>query len=128
MQLLTCFCSGPTKEKDVFSAIINLQPGTYHLRFIVDGSLITSQHLPTAVDFTNSLVNYIEVVKTSSPTSAAQFPSTLSQPPATEPVDIKPRPSEQTHVAPPGIFPPLILPPTPELIPITDTSSVPAVP
>ena len=116
------------KKRTFSSATINLQPGTYHLRFIVDGSLITSPHLPTAVDFTNSLVNYIEVVKSPSPSPGDQFPPTLTQPTATEPVDIKPKPVEAVYSAPPGVHPPLVLPPTPELIPITDTSSVPAVP
>jgi 5'-AMP-activated protein kinase beta subunit, interaction domain/Glycogen recognition site of AMP-activated protein kinase len=51
-----------SKDKDVLTTTLYLQPGTYHLRFIVDGDMILSKNLPTAVDFTNSLVNYIEVV------------------------------------------------------------------
>lgn len=45
----------------MFSAIIYVRPGTHHLRFIVDGNLMTSTNLPTTVDFGNNLVNYIEV-------------------------------------------------------------------
>lgn len=40
---------------------VNLRPGTHHLKFIVDGEMRASDSLPTAVDFTNHLVNYIEV-------------------------------------------------------------------
>lgn len=40
---------------------INLPSGTHHLKFVVDGEMVTSPDLPTAVDFNNFLVNYIEV-------------------------------------------------------------------
>lgn len=40
---------------------LNLRPGTHHLKFIVDGEMRASDTLPTAVDFTNHLVNYIEI-------------------------------------------------------------------
>lgn len=43
------------------SATLNLRPGTHHLKFIVDGEMRASDNLPTAVDFTNHLVNYIEI-------------------------------------------------------------------
>ncbi|KAF7174908.1 hypothetical protein CNMCM7691_005376 [Aspergillus felis] len=45
----------------VMSTTLNLRPGTHHLKFIVDGEMRASDNLPTAVDFTNHLVNYIEV-------------------------------------------------------------------
>ncbi|KKK14076.1 snf1 kinase complex beta-subunit Gal83, partial [Aspergillus ochraceoroseus] len=45
----------------VMSAKLNLRPGTHYLKFIVDGEMRVSDNLPTAVDFTNHLVNYIEV-------------------------------------------------------------------
>ncbi|KAL4780557.1 hypothetical protein BJX76DRAFT_42774 [Aspergillus varians] len=45
----------------VMSTILNLRPGTHHLKFIVDGEMRASDTLPTAVDFTNHLVNYIEL-------------------------------------------------------------------
>lgn len=49
-------------EPNVKSATLHLRPGTHHLKFIVDGDMRASDDLPTAVDFTNHLVNYIEVV------------------------------------------------------------------
>ncbi|KAL4872037.1 hypothetical protein BDV12DRAFT_193833 [Aspergillus spectabilis] len=45
----------------VMTAKLNLRPGTHHLKFIVDGEMRASDNLPTAVDFTNHLVNYIEL-------------------------------------------------------------------
>ncbi|USW51603.1 Putative SNF1 protein kinase subunit beta-2/beta-3 [Septoria linicola] len=45
-----------------FSANVYLPPGTHHVKFLVDGEMITSHELPTTVDWTNILVNYIEVV------------------------------------------------------------------
>jgi hypothetical protein len=43
------------------STTLNLRPGTHHLKFIVDGEMRAADSLPTAVDFTNHLVNYIEI-------------------------------------------------------------------
>lgn len=43
------------------STTLNLRPGTHHMKFIVDGEMRASDDLPTAVDFTNHLVNYIEI-------------------------------------------------------------------
>jgi hypothetical protein len=40
---------------------INLPSGTHHLKFVVDGEMVTSPSLPTAVDFNNFLVNYLEI-------------------------------------------------------------------
>jgi hypothetical protein len=48
-------------SKDGLSAIIQLPPGTHHIKFIVDGEMRTSDDLPTAVDYANILVNYLEV-------------------------------------------------------------------
>ncbi|PGH02686.1 hypothetical protein AJ79_07565 [Helicocarpus griseus UAMH5409] len=48
-------------EEGVQSTTLQLRQGTHHLKFIVDGIMSTSDQLPTAVDFTNHLVNYIEV-------------------------------------------------------------------
>jgi len=48
-------------QPNVFAATINILPGTHHIRFLVDGQMMTSRHLPTTVDFGNNLVNYIEV-------------------------------------------------------------------
>ncbi|KAJ5719650.1 Immunoglobulin E-set [Penicillium malachiteum] len=46
---------------EVMSATLNLRPGTHHLKFLIDGEMRASDNLPTAVDFTNHLVNYIEI-------------------------------------------------------------------
>ncbi|CAE6448339.1 hypothetical protein ACGC1H_005524 [Rhizoctonia solani] len=40
---------------------LDLRPGTYRLKFIVDDQWKCSDHLPTAVDDVGNLVNYIEV-------------------------------------------------------------------
>ena len=40
---------------------INLPSGTHHLKFVVDGEMVTNPELPTAVDFNNFLVNYLEI-------------------------------------------------------------------
>jgi hypothetical protein len=76
------------------SAILQLPPGTHHLKFIVDGEMRNSDELPTAVDFTNVLVNYIEV-------SADDIP--------------RPSPEDMAQRrVPPGVYPPQILPETEE--------------
>lgn len=38
------------------------RPGTHHIKFLVDGEMTTSNELPTTVDWTNILVNYVEIV------------------------------------------------------------------
>ncbi|EFX01323.1 snf1 kinase complex beta-subunit [Grosmannia clavigera kw1407] len=50
-----------------FATTINVLPGTYHIRFLVDGQAETSRDMPTTVDFGNNLVNYIEVAPQSTP-------------------------------------------------------------
>lgn len=61
--------------KDGVYATLQLKPGTHHIKFLVDGNMVTAEHLPTTVDWTNILVNYVEVV--------APLPeSTETQPPA----------------------------------------------
>jgi len=74
------------------STTLNLPPGTHHLKFIVDGEMRTTDHLPTAVDFTNVLVNYIEV-------SADDIPRTR-------------RDSDRAvkSAVPEGVYPPQVLP------------------
>jgi 5'-AMP-activated protein kinase beta subunit, interaction domain/Glycogen recognition site of AMP-activated protein kinase len=49
------------KDGEGFATTINLPPGTHHLMFLVDESMRTTTEMPTAVDFSNFLVNYIEV-------------------------------------------------------------------
>jgi hypothetical protein len=48
-------------QPGLLRAIIHVRPGTHHIRFIADGIMQCSTHLPTTVDFGNNLVNYIEV-------------------------------------------------------------------
>lgn len=85
--------------------MVNIVPGTHHLKFIVDGEMTTSDKLPTAVDYTNILVNYLEV-------SLDDVPK---PPPAADEVKA-PEPAAIPELqVPPGIFPPQVLPPTPEL-------------
>lgn len=71
----------------MLSTTLQLPPGTHHVKFIVDGEMQLSDELPTAVDFTNILVNYIEV-------SADDIPK-------------EPIPEFQV---PEGVFPPQVLP------------------
>lgn len=49
-------------KKIGFSTMLQLKPGTHHLKFLVDGDMMVSNDLPTTVDYTNILVNYIEIV------------------------------------------------------------------
>lgn len=58
---LFCSPSGPSKKDNVLSAYVPIHPGTHHLMFIVDNDMMISDTLPTAVDYTNILVNYLEV-------------------------------------------------------------------
>jgi hypothetical protein len=75
----------------------------------VDGDMTTSDKLPTAVDYTNILVNYLEVSLDDIPRPP---PRPIDGTKKAEPIPV------QDKVAPPGIFPPLTLPPTPELHPV----------
>lgn len=74
-------------DTNVLSTVLQLPPGTHHLKFIVDERMQLSKELPTAVDFTNILVNYIEVSADDLP----REPPTVSK--ATE-----------------GLFPPQVIP------------------
>ena len=111
------------------SAILQLPPGTHHVKFLVNNEMVCSDFLPQAVDFTNILVNYIEVnaenassgtkgapvaVPTPAPASAPAPAPTSTQAPAaaaapaptqapapTRPVDIRPKPiSTSTATSP----------------------------
>ncbi|KAF2114910.1 5'-AMP-activated protein kinase beta subunit, interation domain-containing protein [Lophiotrema nucula] len=101
--------SGPSKKKDVLSAIVNIVPGTHHLKFIVDNDMTTSDKLPTAVDYTNILVNYLEVSLDDVPRPATDA---AEEPKKPEPVPV------QEAEKPIGVFPPQVLPPTPEILPV----------
>ncbi|KAF8713142.1 5'-AMP-activated protein kinase beta subunit, interation domain, partial [Rhizoctonia solani] len=52
----------PTSHSHVTT--LDLRPGTYRLKFIVDDQWKCSDSLPTAVDDAGNLVNYIEVAET----------------------------------------------------------------
>ena len=72
-------------ETNVFSTVLDLPPGTHHIKFIIDGDMRLSNDLPTSVDYTNALVNYIEVSADDIPedyTDDAKTPDTIqvSQP------------------------------------------------
>ncbi|PSN71170.1 AMPKBI-domain-containing protein [Corynespora cassiicola Philippines] len=101
--------NGPSKKKDVLSAYVHITPGTHHLKFIVDNDMKTSDKLPTAVDYTNILVNYLEVSYDDIPPSATDTANENKKPDSTPVQDLR---------APPGIFPPQTLPPTPEIQPV----------
>lgn len=110
--MLTCvITSGPSKKKDVLSTIVNIVPGTHHIMFLVDGNMITSDKLPTAVDYTNILVNYLEVSYDDVPKPATDAKDAAAVP--------APTPGAVQELrAPPGVYPPQTLPPTPELVPV----------
>ncbi|KAF2638906.1 AMPKBI-domain-containing protein [Massarina eburnea CBS 473.64] len=93
--------NGPSKKKDALSAYVHISPGTHHLMFIVDNDMCVSDNLPTAVDYTNILVNYIEVVKDERVEGATEKKS--------EPVPVM----EQR--APDGYRPPQVIPDATEM-------------
>lgn len=75
------------RKTGIFSAVLQLKPGTHHVKFLVDDDMMTSIDLPTTVDFTNILVNYIEVV--------APLPAGASEsPPAPVPTEPMPIPGK----------------------------------
>ena len=61
--------------------MIPLKPGTHHLKFIVDGEMKLSDRLPTAVDFTNILVNYLEITNEELPYQTATGPVNIPSKP-----------------------------------------------
>lgn len=72
----------PSPSSDsTWSAVVPLPPGTHHLKFIVDGDMRTSDALPTAVDHTGILVNYLEVNADDMPPLGRQLtPESLNTP------------------------------------------------
>ena len=91
-------------DRGTFSATIPLPVGTHHIKFLVDNEMMTSDDLPTTVDFTNALMNYIEVAgpvtspATAQPPAPAEpmpIPGASTAPQTTEsgqPLDIRSRP------------------------------------
>ncbi|KIW09373.1 uncharacterized protein PV09_00269 [Verruconis gallopava] len=103
--------NGPSKHPGALSAMINLVPGTHHVRFIVDNEMKLSKFLPTAVDFTNFLINYIEVVPPqpaeSKPDSdALQQSAAAAVPPQVQSTQVSDEPSVHTPQAPPVVAAP----------------------
>ncbi|KAJ9484527.1 hypothetical protein VN97_g8832 [Penicillium thymicola] len=101
------------KNPSVMSATLNLRPGTHHLKFIVDGTMRAADSLPTAVDFTNHLVNYIEISaddahdKDSTVQPGAPPPHTVPDSSKQDPADTEDHPLEKEEVdeeVPPGDF------------------------
>lgn len=87
--------NGPSKHKDAVSATLQLPPGTHHVKFLVGNDMICSPHLPTTVDFTNILVNYIEVTPaTTSKSTKTTAPVAVPAPEPSRPLDIRPKTSE----------------------------------
>lgn len=93
--------------------MIPFPAGTHHVAFLVDGDMKFARHMPTAVDFTNKLVNWVEI-------------DSDDVRPTTQPRDI-PHHVKAGHVerrVPHGYHPPQVLPPlSPELKPINTASS-----
>ncbi|TKA79998.1 hypothetical protein B0A55_02089 [Friedmanniomyces simplex] len=69
------------KEHGGYSAVVNLKPGTHHLKFMIRGDQTTSDDYPTTVDYAGNFVNYIEVV-------APPVPTTEQEPAPAEPAPI----------------------------------------
>ena len=74
------------------STVLQLRPGTHHVKFIVDGEMQLSNDLETAADFTNILVNYVEVSADDIPTKDGQ------------------REAKSHDEVPEGVYPPQLLP------------------
>ncbi|KAL1793738.1 hypothetical protein ACET3X_008720 [Alternaria dauci] len=101
--------NGPSRKKDALSAYVSVTPGTHHLTFLVDNDMRTSDKLPTAVDYTNILVNYIEVPYPELTPLPASPPAAAA---ANDPLDDSATPVQERE-APVGMYPPQVLPPSP---------------
>ena len=76
--------------------MLHLPAGTHHVKFLVNDDMVCSTHLPTTVDFTNILVNYIEVAAESVQTPAKSTTPVATPAPApvpSRPLDIRTKPS-----------------------------------
>ncbi|KAA8625205.1 carbohydrate-binding module family 48 protein [Pyrenophora tritici-repentis] len=100
--------NGPSKNPDALSAYVSVTPGTHHLTFLVDNDMRTSDKLPTAVDYTNILVNYIEVPYPEPP-ALATSPSKDTA----NTLDV-PTPVQERDAA---MYPPQAPPPAPQVQP-----------
>jgi len=86
---------------------LELLPGNHHVRFIVDGQMILSEDLPTAVDYTNTLVNYLEISAEALPLMAH---TPEAPPPAKDAATTGPISTSDAHAQPPSIQPPPAMP------------------
>ncbi|KAF1346585.1 5'-AMP-activated protein kinase beta subunit, interation domain-containing protein [Delphinella strobiligena] len=123
---------GPSKHKDALSATLQLPPGTHHIKFIANGDMVTSEALPTTVDYTNILVNYIEVSldqvknqdKSSRSGTTTPTPVPAGPPAPSRPLDIRPKPVDPDSQPIPNFTAPQD-PPHKTLPPKNYTSSIP---
>lgn len=96
-------------------AVIHVRPGTHHIRFIVDGLMQCSTHLPTTVDFGNNLVNYIEVSADDIPRETQTATETTGAPvapPESQPeLPSQPKPKEDDRAKKPAPKTKPVLPP-----------------
>ncbi|KAF4547172.1 SNF1 protein kinase subunit beta-3 [Elsinoe fawcettii] len=75
-------------EPYIVSLTIQLRPGIYHVKFLVNNDMQTSRDMPTTVDYGNILVNYIEI---SAEDVAKHQPKPVAVPAPSKPMDIRPK-------------------------------------
>ncbi|KAG8623161.1 hypothetical protein KVT40_008137 [Elsinoe batatas] len=83
-------------EPYIVSLTLQLRPGIYHIKFLINNDMQTSHDMPTTVDYGNILVNYIEV---SVEDVARHQPKPVAVPAPSKPMDI--RPKQTTEAASP---------------------------
>ncbi len=64
-------------DKNEFSVVLDLAPGTHRLKFSVDGEWKCSDELPTATDSSGNFVNYIEASGEDAPLTREEKPITV---------------------------------------------------
>ncbi|KAI9722091.1 MAG: hypothetical protein M1828_004905 [Chrysothrix sp. TS-e1954] len=112
--------NGPSRTPNAFSTIVPLHVGTHHLTFLVDGQMRTTNAMPTAVDYTNALVNYVVVSPDDALRSdhdSATESRQAKTAPSTHDLPSRPHPDdqpEQVRTKPP---------PTPELRPTMNSTA-----
>lgn len=87
------------------ATVIQLPPGTHHVKFIVDGDMQLSNELPTAVDYTNILVNYVEVSANDIPKESSDEGKTSKD---LDPPQLLPKGTEARDHAPDSVGKPQI--------------------
>lgn len=117
--------NGPSKDPNALSTIIPLLVGAHHMTFLVDGQMRTSRHLPTAVDYTNVLINYVEV--SANDAHKPSQPVDIQRPAHEQPHNRQPIPLETHRPPSEGQRGPVHPPPTPDLKPTERTEPPSAV-